>query len=112
MQGLRAAGKKRGPMAAPQGLQPRAGSPQPRGPGPHPSERAARKHEWAQDRQASEPEPTKDATATGYRVDLSRPWEGLTDRWAGLRRGVMTAWGWGANCGLCGQGSQPPSIFF
>lgn len=91
MQGLRATGKKRGPMAAPQGLQPRAGAPQPRGPGPHPSERAARKHEWAQDRRACEPETTIDATATGHGGHLSRLWEGPTDRWAGLLRGVMTA---------------------
>lgn len=55
VQGQRAAGKKRGPVAAPQSLQPRAGASQPRDAGPHAWERGARKLDYALDRRESKP---------------------------------------------------------
>lgn len=110
MQGRRTAGKKRGLVAAPQSLQPRAGASQPRDAGPHASERGARKHESEQNRLVCKPWTTEDATWQQEAQGHVRA--GLTRHVGGAAARSYDSCGRGANSRQCGQGLKPTGFFY
>lgn len=110
MQGRLAAGKKRGPVAAPQSLKPRAGASQSRDAGPHASGARGSQARVGVGQTGSRPWTTKDATR--QREARDHVWAGLTRHVGGTAARSYDCGGRGADSGQYGQGPKPPGLLF